>query len=1215
MPALAPSDRKPWTSPRRRALGTLAALAVVAGTAGLLTSPAVAATSQFDLTFDDGSLGGFATSATAPDSIAIAPNPDGDGKGLELTSAGTATESFYRYGSWQGALTLHARVYFEDTTHQRTVFMLSGKDDGGATVYQNVLTFTAKGGLTVAGKTTSTSYASGRWYDVRAVVDTYAGTLDAWVDGAALATDQPILASGTWATTTSVRVTQTGSSGTTGRFYLDDLTGTLDSSRDLGEAVAGWQERASSATAPTFGQDDAVTQGGAPTLRIGAAAGTGGSLWKDFPVEAGTDYAVRSAVRIVGAGTGTRAEVRVTALEDGAALQKDGADVTFTSPGTTSGSTFADESAYLRTPAGTDAVRVELSFTGPGTAWFVPATLEEGLTVAAVGHYPSSGARHPLKDPQNMFGDGQWSSIADESDAEQQADVAPLLAMSDAELAAAAEKAAVARTGLTDHPDIEKDARRLAHLYAENHDPAYARAAILVMEQFAESYDDVPYFASPETSGFGPQQTIPIDAVYAYDVLYSSREWTRLRDETGVDVRGDVEDWFRQAVINQYNLYQSETGNIDPYGIAQVMGTASVLDDPDMVRLFVPQMDRLYTGTSFYADGLWKEATVSYQDQVTGLAKKAFTMIKENFSDPRGYRDTTYGLALHHSDLGRLRYPQIAQADKVDAAMHLPNDQLVPLNDTWVGTNNLSTFDADSPILTKNLHNIELYDYGHYALTQGDTTDATQIHLNAPKVAQGTPYAGGHQQAGDLDIMLWGAGTEQLPGVGYAHSAADYRYFQMDVAGHNVPWVWSADDTDYTDQAGQPTRSSILGYDPGTTSGGNVEFVEASDPGPAGNGTTIKRRLVMLVKIAGDRSYAVDLSTLRGGQAHQDFLRASEQEDDSLASSTPLTSHDGETVQSYLAAAGKSFGLPDYRDLMKDPETADGSTDMNFTWTGKDSGSSVRAYVNGQPGDELIFSKIPTNRRTLQDAAKKDDYPNWQFQRLRKVSPDQTTLYGAVYETWRKTQDPLLQGVTWLPAPDGDPQTTTAVVDGGSFTDLVYLSGDDKARTVDGVTFSGHVAVARVDKATGALRWGYAYGGGSVSLAHTTLRTPADLTAHVVATTSASTGDAGPLTHRGNTITVDRNLPQDGSLDGTWLRVTLGDGSGWAMRVERVRGRTVEVHDWVPFTVTADGARYAFAGGANGGQLTRKGELVPGAVTLTLSRPGAVGATTRPSHH
>ncbi|MEV6055112.1 alginate lyase family protein [Streptomyces sp. NPDC052107] len=1187
---------------RRTLAGIALSTAVTLGiTAPMLATPAHAATSMFNVTFEDGTLGGFNTTATSPDAIAIAADPDGSGKALRFTSATTATESFQRYGSWTGTLTLTARVYFDDTTHDRSVFLVSGQGTYG-TLYQNLLTFTRSGTLTVGGVPGSTTYTSGRWYPVKAVVNNTTGTFDAWLDGKQVAAQQPIAPTGSgWTQTTSVRVTQTGVPGTTGTMYLDDLAGVQDATRDLGQSIDGWQERAYTAQAPDFTQDTTVTQDGRPTLRIQAASGSQGSLWKDFPARPGADYAVRTTVKIVGGGTGTSATIKVTPLHAGTPLQSNGADLTTSGSGRSSATTFTGDAAFLRTPAGTDALRVELYFSGPGTAWFTPGTVETGLTTAGLGRYSSADVQHPVKNPRNMFGGGQWTSIADQSDADKQQAVAPLLAMSDSDLTAAARTAAASRKGLTDHPAIEQDARRLADLYKENGDEHYARAAILILRQFTESYPSVPYFANPGTAGFGPQKTVPIDAVYAYDLLYHSGQWAALAADTGVDVRSEVEDWFRQAVINQYNLYHSDSDNIDPYGIAQVMGTACVLNDPDMIRLFVPAMDHVYTGESFYATGLWKEATISYQDQVTGLAKQAFQMLKDNFTDPAGYTDSTYGLKLDHSDLGSLRYPLIAQADKVDAAMHLPNGQLVPLNDTWVGPDNLSTFTADSPIQAADLHNIELYDYGHYALTQGDTTDATQIHLNAPQIEQGPPYASGHQHAGDLDMMLWGAGVEAVPDVGYAHNPSGYRYFQMDAVGHNVPFVWSKDNTDYAQQGGLPTRAAVLGYDPGTASGGKVQFVEASDPGPAGNGTTTKRRLVMLVQLAGNRSYAVDLSTLKGGQAHRDFLRASEQESDTLTASTDLTPHTG-TVQDYLTATGRNVGLPDYRTLMRDPQTADGERDMNFTWTGKDTGSSVRAYINGQSGDQLIFSKIPTNRRTLQDAARKDDFPNWHFQRLRQVDPDQTTLYGAVYETWRKNQQPLVNGVQWLPAPDGDPQTTTAVVDGGSFTDLVYLSNDDKPRTVQGVTFSGHVAVARIDKATGAVQWGYAYGNGSVRTRGYILDAPADLTVHAVATTSAGTGAPGPVTDQPDTITVDGDLPQDGSLDGTWLRITLGDGRGWAMRVDHIQGRTIHVHDWVPFTVSAEGARYSFAGGGNGGQLTMHGDTVPGPVTITLSR-------------
>jgi hypothetical protein len=1180
---------------RRLVSAVTACVVALLGLVALGYGPASAVTSLFNVTFDNGSLGGFGTSVTAPDAIGIAPNPDGAGQGLEFTSTTSATEMYYRYGTWTGVVTLDAKVYLGDTTHTRFIYELSGQTSAGTTLYPNLVTFDKTGLVAIGGTKTSTAYTAGHWYDVKAVVRNASGTFDAWIDGVQVADQRSLAPAGsTWVQTASVRFIQAGVSGTTGTMYLDNVTGTHDSTRDLGQSIDGWQERTYAAAAPTFAKDPAVTSDGAPTLRIQAPTGVQGSLWKDFPVQAGADYVVRTKLQLQGAGSGTNAQLNVTPLAGG---QPVGAATTYSTVKHTGNALFTADSIAVRTPPGTDALRVELYLSGTGTVWFAPATVEAGLTTAVLGHRSSADVAHPVKHPDNMFGGNQWDSVASQTEYQKEQAVAPLLALSDAELSTAAHTSALSRTNLSNHPVMEQNIRRLADCYATTGDEKYAHAAILILREFAETYPSVPYLELDSQGGFfGPMNTVPIDAVYSYDLLFHSNQWTLLGDQSGVDLRAEVEGWFRQAVIDLYNFYSQDYGNIPPYGFAHVMGTASVLNDPEMIRLFVPSMDRVFTGASFYASGLWKEATVSYQDQVTGLAKKAFAMLKENWSDPAGYTDTTYGLKLNHADLGALRYPAIAQADKVDAAMHLPNDQLVPLNDTWMGPDNLAPYTADSPILAKDLHNTELYDYGHFALTQGDTADATQIRLNAPQIAAGPPYNGGHQHSGDLGIMLWGSGIETLPTVGYTHSPSSVRGLQIDAVSNNVPWVWDANHANYTEQAGEPTRAAILGYDPGTTSGGKVEFVEATSPGPAGSGVAVKRRIVMLVQLAGNRSYAVDLSTLRGGQAHQNFLRASEQEDDTLTASVPLTAHSGT-----VADLGLTAGRPAYRAQMTDPRTADGSHDMNFTWTGVTSGTSLQAYINGQPGDQLIFSKLPTNRRTLQDANKANDYPNEHFQRLRAVDPSQTTLYGAVYESRRTSQQALVRGVKWLPAADGNAESTTAVVDGGTFTDLVYLSNDDLPRTVQGVTFSGHVAVARVDKATGAIVWAYAWANGSVHAPGYALNGHQDLTAGVTATTSAYDGGPGPVTGNPNTITADTDLPQNHAYDGAWARITRGDGSGWAMRVDHIEGRTVHVHDWVPLSVSGDGARDTFVGGGTYSD-SWQGRLVGGPVTISLSR-------------
>lgn len=57
--------------------------------------------------------------------------------------------------------------------------------------------------------------------------------------------------------------------------------------------------------------------------------------------------------------------------------------------------------------------------------------------------------------------------------------------------------------------------------------------------------------------------------------------------------------------------------------------------------------------------------------------------------------------------------------------------------------------------------------------------------------------------------------------------------------------------------------------------------------------------------------------------------------------------------------------------------------------------TTMHAFMNGVSDDDVIFSTLPTNRRTLQNPATKDDFPGEHFQRLTNVDPDESTIHGS----------------------------------------------------------------------------------------------------------------------------------------------------------------------------------------------------------------------------
>ncbi|MFB4268393.1 heparinase II/III family protein [Nonomuraea sp. GTA35] len=917
----------------------------------------------------------------------------------------------------------------------------------------------------------------------------------------------------------------------------------------------GWQFVPMSGT-PTSSEENG-------TLTIGGPAGAGGQYRRTFPVDDRTVYASRLRVKLDEiACQSSKLEIAYTPMRAGQPIpgaRQAYADIDQQRD-------FVPVAHNVPMPTGADAVRVEVTFTGPGTAWIETAE-PAALPTDVGGEYPSSRVSHPLRNPQNMMGGADWSAVAGEPDEVKRTRLGTLATMPESDYVAAAKAAGASRTGLDVRPEFETHLRRFAEL-------GERRRAVLGLIELARGYDDVPY-AHPSWS----KNTIPFQAVRAYDLVYDAPDWTP-------QTRALVESWLRRTVVSFVNLADKPTGlhNIEVYGFRYAFAVASILGDPDLVRYVLPMTDRMFSGRQFLADGTWEEATTSYHDQVMFFARGAFTLLAENYADPAGYAGE---LRLDHTDLVPARYPIFAKAAAMGQALRFPDGVPVTINDTHFPK-------ADDMVATDpitDLKNIELYGYGHYALTAGDTRDALQAHLTLPPTSEGLPYKAGHGHGDHLGLILWGSGMEVLPDQGYPHQVPNHRYWHMDTPAHNTPWIWSRDNAGgYTCQDALGTGAAVLAYDDGATSGKGVQLIEASEPGPAQDGAEVKRRLLAVIQSPEGR-YVLDVSRLKGGDAHQWFLRASEDEDVTLDTALPLQDKGG-TVKSYYESTGKTDGLAEDRDLMRDPRVGPGTGDLSFTWTGARTGTAVRAFVNGSPGDEVIFSKVPTLRRTANDAAKKDAYPNWHFQRRRLVTPADTTTYAAVYETMRAGQRGKLSSVTFEEAFGGDPMTSVTRLETPKYRDIVYVSDSTQERVVDGITMAGRFVLARVDKATGAVVSGYVNGEGHLYGGAFRL-TGDDRTLPVTGTSSAYTGaPATPASSSPNALTVAGTFPD--WAEGLWATTALGDGRGWGMRVDRVTRGTVGVHDWVPFEVGSEGATTSFF---------PRGARVPGAVTVTVRRP------------
>lgn len=716
-----------------------------------------------------------------------------------------------------------------------------------------------------------------------------------------------------------------------------------------------------------------------------------------------------------------------------------------------------------------------------------------------------------------------------------------------------------------------KNSLRFAACYIKTGDDFFARRSILTMYYQAKNYDNVPKEIDPSWPAhavtlFGQLYFIPQQCVAAYDILYYSDQWDVLSEELGVDVRREIEAWFKK-VLDDY---------LDFFGEMYVQNTASmylmgacymsmVMNEPDYLHRLLNEMVSLQlSGYEFYADGMWHEGSLSYQNDVLGANSESFWLFKY-WQDPLGYSDDVSGIRLNYKSL-KDTFPMLSHAEKILSGVKFPNGKNVPIQDTHVEASK----DISLEIKEENLKNIELYHFGHYGLTHGDTQDAQQVNLAIYPVTEGWPYSSRHHgHYGNLPINLWGSGMEMLVDMGYVSPTSLVQY-QMSLHPnfHNAGFIWVKDEN-YRSEVGMTSRADTLAYDSGAVSGKKVQLVEGSVLGAdtPQNTIDVKRRLVMMIETEGNRAYTFDLQRLRGGDAHENYLISGENERTKLETDLEMEEHPDTTMKDLLQE--NKYGYSYGREYLTNPKSADGTQDFDFSWTGEETETTINVFMNGVPDSEVYFSTYPSYREAKGQKAKEFDFPGWHFYRRRKVSQSDTTQYSAVYETTKKEQEMIVDSVKWVTVPDADAMTCAAIVDMGENEDIIYISDDYTTRQVEDISFCGKVAVLRRNKATKDVVWGYIYGEGSIECAEYSLKGKENYNFKVL----KAYGEISE--NPTNYIKVKGTMPNN-TQDGTIVHIKFPDRSGWALKLKNVDQSVIYTEQHPAFKVTENGSEMLF---------------------------------------
>lgn len=688
--------------------------------------------------------------------------------------------------------------------------------------------------------------------------------------------------------------------------------------------------------------------------------------------------------------------------------------------------------------------------------------------------------------------------------------------------------------------EVEKIASGFATLYNKTGNEKFAKYSAITIKAMAENYKTCSRVYKDRF--FGYMNIIPSRAVYAYDMIYNSESLA----DMGEEVREEIEEYFFSCAMDMYEIYNHrQFTNITIYGIRDAFFVGVTLNSPELISLYEQWAQKLAGSDHFYADGMWEEGTVSYHSQVYGELKLCLDNINSCYGKKLGYN-----------------YSINSVGKSVEGKFVYPDGSVVAINDTHFSKEPSASIDE------KNIKDVQMPNFKHYSISSGNSDDATSVHINF----EAQSLANSHNHLDYLGMTLWSAGAELLPDAGYAvGSGTKEHYFFTSPLAHNTVWVWDKDTKNYKQNMNKYSASALFAYDDGKVSGDKVQLIDASQEGQGADMAEIKRRTLLTVSLGNNRFYTLDVNRLKGGDAHELYLRGSEEEDVVLSGDLALTQYTG-TLSDYLKSIEREEGFTgvsnynfNLRDLCDNPQYASIDTPYSFTWTGAVSGTKLNVFQNDVEGSEVIFTQIPSLRRAQGDTSKFDDYHTMQLYRRKTQVGSSITKYASVYEGVRKSQEALVKNVEWEYPADETDMTIAVKVTTDSFTDIIYLSDDFDKREAFGIGFAGKYAIIRLDK-SGNVVFGYIYSQGEISRDDFILTGIDEQTLTVTGTSRNGK----------NTISLTGEI---NASAGSYIICSLDENFGYGYEILNTAGKEAEVNSPPAFDVVGNKTRLAFHDG------------------------------------
>jgi len=519
-------------------------------------------------------------------------------------------------------------------------------------------------------------------------------------------------------------------------------------------------------------------------------------------------------------------------------------------------------------------------------------------------------------------------------------------------------------------------AGNLARLWSATKDNTYGDRAAAIAGRFAQVFPDyaVRYDYPNQPKKFFPaNQKWPYEGVppfrgakwdwwaymdvsapmtNVYDILKSGYDWKRMDKYIGTETdKRIVKDLLRLGyeftVVNPDN-----NGNMSPGMYRDMIHLGRVINDPSMVHEAVKRFRQLLSG-GFFADGWWKEGATSYHSQTIGGLRNAAGALA-GYTDPADWK----GERFDNLDL-TVAIPLYKKALEVTRDAVLPNGQEIPLNDTWARSRaqaGPSAGHADSHLWSG---------LGDAALAAGEGQNQIMLNMN---------WSGnyGHSHYDNGSIILYAAGQELLPDIGYTHGK--YKGWAMTTASHNVV-VIDQKEQDHG-SAENPVTGNLKFYDDKDS---HVKVIDL-DASPAyAVAKTYRRRLVM-VNAGPGRDYVVDRFDVEGGKDHDWFLHGVAEQEGTLQTSIPLDRPSANLVPAW---GGKELPTTQYETdparyhpyvFLRDVKGGDTASEKPWTATWKyDGGAGLRTYNFSPAGAQVYRFHSPAIRPAQEDDNKLDN--------------------------------------------------------------------------------------------------------------------------------------------------------------------------------------------------------------------------------------------------